>query len=56
MTIVQVLVGMVATAGLFAWFGVGFGLRADSRAAGCASCTGECSELGCPILEDEGAS
>lgn len=56
MMIVQVLVGVLATAGLFAWFGVGFGLRADSRAAGCGSCTGECAGAVCPILEEEGVS
>lgn len=56
MTIVQVLTGVLATAGLFAWFGVGYGLRAGSRAGGCAACTGECAEVGCPVLDEEGAS
>ena len=31
MTIVEVMVGVLATAGLFALFGAGFGLRADAH-------------------------
>jgi hypothetical protein len=56
MTIVEVMVGALATAGLFALFGAGFGLRAGSRAAGCASCAGECADTECPIRGEEGLS
>jgi hypothetical protein len=53
MTILQVLVGVFATAGLFAWFGAGFGRQAGSRAGGCGSCTGECTEASCSLQERE---
>lgn len=56
MTIIQVLTGVFATAGLFAWFGVGFGRQAGLEAGGCGSCTGECADLGCRLRDDEEAS
>lgn len=55
MTILEILIGVLATAGLFAWFGAGFGRRAGLGAGGCGSCTGECGDLGCPIQDEEGA-
>jgi hypothetical protein len=57
MTIVEVLVGVFATAGLFALFGAGFGLRAGARAASCSSCAGECAAGSeCPVQREEGVS
>ena len=56
MTIVEVLVGILATAGLFAWFGAGFGRQAGSRAAGCASCSGDCAADECSVQQREGLS